>query len=331
MRRTSLLIATIVLLLAAAVTAAPTVLVMPAKDGTVAHLAPVWSPDGRSVAFERYPCAPSAVKDFTGTSNLHVTTLAAGAWKERELLKGADSPVWSPDSKQIACHSGGLVIVDVASGKVQRLTTDKDGNTHVPTAWAPNGRHLLYRAGATAAVIDIKAVKNVASSVGEGGAWTNASKLVAWTSGDEPSIKLIDLASGSTRTLAKDVSVAGAFVPKGDTFAYLWLRPSPARGEGLYKVDLKSGVLAKLLAIRAEEVAWSKDGAQFATASKLIPKKGAEPEMHLYVGNTKNWAFKSVSKGLVSPAEVGSAISWSPDGKSIAHAVNDGGIQIVKL
>jgi len=323
-RRTSLFIATLILLSAlAAATAAEVVLIKPAAG--VANINPVWSPDGKSIAYVSKPTE--------GAPSIYIATPAG---KTRLLLKDADSPVWSPDSKQLAVHSNGLVIVDAATGKaVKRLTTDSPDNVNSPNAWSPTGRYLLYTlngiAGPQARVWDLKAGKALASSVGDGGAWTNAGKLIAWKGGEAAAIKLIDLASGSSKTLLTGSTAAGAFVPKGDTFAYLWLMAAPTRGEGIYKVDLKSGAAAKQLALRCEQLQFSKDATQFACVSKLIPKKGAEPEMHLYLGNTKNWYFKSVSKGLASPSQIGSAISWSPDGKSIAAATGDGGIKIVKL
>ncbi len=324
MRRISLLIATFLLFSAAALFASESVIVK-AQEG-IACIIPVWSPDGRSIAYVSKPSE--------GAPNIMLAAVSGGAWKSRVLIKDALNPVWSPTSKQIACHNNGMVIVDVATGKVRRLTTNGPESVYYAEAWSPNGRYLLHElacCGFPYLVMDLNTGKNVGKSVGDGGVWTNAGKLIAWQCGDAASVKLIDIASGSSRVLLKDSCAAGAFVPKGDAFAYLWLMPSPARGEGIYKVALKTAKLTKCVALRSEQVTWSKDGTQFACVSKLIPKKGAEPEMNLYVGNTANWYFKVVSKGLASPSLVGSAISWSPDGKSIVCATADGGLKIVKL
>lgn len=328
MRRTSLLIATLAFLTTAAAMAADVVIVKP-DAGVCTN--PVWSPDGKSIA---YVCtAPGA------QPSVSIATAAGGAWKSRVLVKDADSPVWSPDSKQIACHSGGMMIATVATGAVKRLSTDVPDKVCSPTAWSPTGSYILYTetgiAGPQGFVWDLKTGRPIGTSVGSGkGAWTNAGKLITWQCGADVGstwVKLVDVALRASRAIVPGSCAAGAFVPKGDAFAYLWLMPSAARGEGIYKVGLKSGLPAKCVAIRSEEIAWSRDGAQFAAVSKLIPKKGAEPEMNLYIGNTKNWYFKVVSKGIASPAQVGSAISWSPDGKSVAAATADGGIKIVKL
>ncbi len=303
--------------------AAESVIVNPTAGAV--NINPVWSPDGKLIAYVSKPA--------DGKPSIYVTTPAG---KTRLLLQDASSPVWSPDSKQIAAHSNGMVIVDVASGKVtKRLTTDSPDNVNSPVAWAPAGGYLLYRlngiAGPQTRVWSLKAGKSLGTSAGDGGAWTNAGRLISWQCAEPASIKITDLAAGSSRTLVAGSCAAGAFVPKGDTYAYLWLRPSPARGEGLYKVHLKSGALVKTVALRSEEVQFSKDAAQFACVSKLIAKKGAEPETCLYVGNTKNWYFKKVSTGIASPAEIGSAFSWSPDGKSVVAAAGDGSLKLVKL
>lgn len=324
MRKTSVLIAIFVLLSTAAAIAADVVIVKPAEGTTCKS--PVWSPDGKSIAY-----VAQAAK---GAPSIMLAT--AGAWKTRVLVKGAFAPIWSPDSTQIACHNNGMVIVTVATGKVRRLSTDSPDNVWTAQAWSPNGRYLLYAlsgiAGPQDYVMDLKTGKNLNLSPGIGGAWTNAGKLISWNcaEGDAAWTKLNDV-GGASRVLVKGSCARGAFTPKGDLFAYLWLMPSASTGEGIYKIDLKSGKLSKMIALRSEEVIWSKDGAQFAAVSKLIPKKGAEPEMNLYVGNTKNWYFKVVSKGLASPNLIGSAISWSPDSKSVACATADGGLKIVKL
>lgn len=323
MRRISLVIVAL-LLLSTTLSASESVICKP-QGGTSTD--PVWSPDGRSIAYVSRP--------GEGVSNVMLATLSGGAWKTRVLVKDADSPVWSPDSKSIACHQKGMVIVNLASGKVKRLTTDSPDNVNWPQAWSPTGRYLLYTldgiAGPQPRVMDLQTAKSISAGGSSGGAWTNAGKLIAWTCGEASAIKLVDPASGNSRVLVKDSCAAGASVPKGDAFAYLWLRPSAARGEGIYKVTLKTAGIKKCVALRSEQVVWSKDGAQFAAVSKLIPKAGAEPEMNLYVGNTANFYFKVVSKGLASPSVIGSAISWSPDGKSIVCATADGGLKIVKL
>ena len=327
MRKTSLLIAIFVLLSTTAAMATDVVIVKPVVGITCKSS--VWSPDGKSIAFAAQPAY--------GAPIIMLATPAGGTWECRPLVKDAFAPVWSPDSKQIACHNNGMVIVTVATGKVRRLSTDMPDNVWTAQAWSPNGRYLLYAlsgiAGPREFVMDLKTGKNAGTSVGEGGAWTNAGKLISWNcaEGDAAWIKLNDVAGGASRVLLKGSCARGAFTPKGDAYAYLWLMPSASTGEGIYKIDLKSCKLAKMLALRSEEVIWSKDGTQFATVSKLIPKAGAEPEMNLYVGNSKNWYFKVVSKGLASPNVIGSAISWSPDGKSVACATADGGLKIVKL
>ena len=340
MRNRSVFIVVVILVLAAGQAIAQTVLVQPAADGSVANLDPAWSPDGRSIAYVRYACAPASAPGVPAAS-IHVASLVGGAWRHRELLRDADSPAWSPDSKRIACHSGGLVLVDVATGKTRRLVSDKNQAVQIPIAWSPNGLFLLYAMTwpdkKAAYVMNVKTGANVGGVVGIGGAWTNAGKLVAWTQGtveaglDAAGIRLVDLGTGKSVALAKGTWPEEVFVTKGDAVAYVRISNVPPKGEGLYRLNLKNGQLGKIQSLRAEQVVWSRDGARFASVAKLIPTKGAPPEMNLYLGNTKDWQFKVASKGLATPdGDVGS-ISWSPNGKSIVCSTGDGGLRIVKL
>jgi TolB protein len=58
-----------------------------------------------------------------------------------------DSPAWSPDGSKLAYaarYDGrfDVVVLDMASGKVERLTRGQ-GNNENPR-WSPDGRHLVF-------------------------------------------------------------------------------------------------------------------------------------------------------------------------------------------
>ncbi|BCS32373.1 hypothetical protein TBR22_A15830 [Luteitalea sp. TBR-22] len=59
-------------------------------------------------------------------------------------------PVWSPDDRRIAFQSerdgrAGIVVKQAdGTGEAVRLTTPKDGESHVPESWSPDGRYLSF-------------------------------------------------------------------------------------------------------------------------------------------------------------------------------------------
>ena len=98
--------------------------IKPADGVNVA--APVWSPDGRHVAFQ-----------LTGTSTA-VVALDLKTGSISRVGQGG-SPSWSPDGKQIVFAAArGLEIVGLDGSKARSLTPG-DGPT-----WSPDGRKIAY-------------------------------------------------------------------------------------------------------------------------------------------------------------------------------------------
>ena len=102
-----------------------------------------WSPDGKQLGF---------VSDRGGTPQIYVMN-ADGQGQRRLTFEGRfnQEPSWSPKGDLIAfCGRDERAVydiftVEVASGKIKRLTDSaRHGSANRPS-WSPNGRHLLFQ------------------------------------------------------------------------------------------------------------------------------------------------------------------------------------------
>jgi tricorn protease len=124
------------------------VLTVPAEKGEVLELAatpgvramnPVWSPDGRWIAY---------LSDRSGEYEIYVRD-AGGAAPERRVTTGGDiwrfPPVWSPDSRKLAFgdRKQRLRYVDVANGKI--VDADHSSYNDITSyTWSPDSRFIAY-------------------------------------------------------------------------------------------------------------------------------------------------------------------------------------------
>ncbi|GLC23500.1 S41 family peptidase [Roseisolibacter agri] len=135
----------------AAVEARGEIFTIPAEKGDVrnlthasgsAEIAPVWSPDGRSVAY---------FSDRSGEYRLYVTQ-QEGIAPPREIALPEPSrpyaPAWSPDGRRIAYQDShlNLWVLDVASGRATRADTDPhfSGSRTIVPVWSPDSRYIAY-------------------------------------------------------------------------------------------------------------------------------------------------------------------------------------------
>jgi len=102
---------------------------------------PRWSPDGRSIAFDRTPAG-----DPTGNS---IWVMAADGASPRKLIEKARAPYWMPDSRGITYGSrtdDHLHLFDLATGRSRRVT---DEPTQVPLhVTSPDGKWIVYQSSA---------------------------------------------------------------------------------------------------------------------------------------------------------------------------------------
>ena len=112
---------------------------------------PVWSPDGKQIAFTRDIDADIRNKQFD------IFIMDADGNNQRNLTKhpardGGAS--WAPDGRRIAFTSNRtgrneIHIIDIPSGEVEQLTNNKgiDGSANDPS-WSPDGKYIAYEQSA---------------------------------------------------------------------------------------------------------------------------------------------------------------------------------------
>jgi len=126
------------------------ILTVPADKGDIRNLsnspgvmdrAPVWSPDGKSVAY---------FSDESGDYGLHIKS-QTGDGETRKIPLTAkfayySNPKWSPDSKHIAFDDNQLNLwdVDVAASKVTKVDTDFISEGGMDFGWAPDSKWIAY-------------------------------------------------------------------------------------------------------------------------------------------------------------------------------------------
>jgi tricorn protease len=127
------------------------IVTVPAKKGDVRYLthstgvherSPVWSPDGKSIAY---------FSDASGEYALVVAQQDGKGEPKSFALKGAgyyERPLWSPDSKKLAFidNSRTVYSIDLDSGKVTKIASEPlygPINT-MSFAWSPDSKWLAY-------------------------------------------------------------------------------------------------------------------------------------------------------------------------------------------
>ena len=117
---------------------------------------PIWSPNGRRIAFNRVLSPPKPPYSRGWTSEVWV--MNADGSGQRRLASGLQPNAWSPDGKKLAFTDApndkpGLYLINADGSEQRRLTVNGRG-----AAWSPDGRRILFvrqRPGSRAKVNDI--------------------------------------------------------------------------------------------------------------------------------------------------------------------------------
>ncbi|MDX6486587.1 MAG: TolB protein [Gaiellaceae bacterium] len=267
---------------------------------------PYWSPDGRTLAFDRSspaqdgthvlftPVVKGAERDIIGAGHVRGFRPDSGdllvesgdhsvvrdpSDKQLASVPGVDAS-WSPDGARIAYIRDGTVYVAAASGAdelaiapgIERPVGDVTG-----PVWSPDGARVAYSSGAglMAAAADGTGSESLyAGSETVDPSWSPDGKTIAFESKDGGHSTIWLAGSDGTDPHPLPAAPAGnshfpAFDTTGRYLVFISDRGRPASGYALELHDLVQGTERKLAdAVRPDAPPrWSPDGTQIAFAA----------------------------------------------------------------
>jgi Tol biopolymer transport system component len=290
---------------------------------------PVWSPDGRSLAFVVDP-DPSQGCPYGSCILLRYEVWAARADGSgaRRLARGT-APSWSPDSRTIAFLWTGRSVNDDRSGiatiradgtRLRRLTALLSHPNRRGPSWSPDGKQITFASH---------------------GWFTKPNRLYVMN------------ADGAKRHQLTRLEVYdAAWSPDGSRIAFMTLN-------ALYTIRPNGGALRRVYDHGCGwSFAWSRDGTKITcdTADPgfaIVTKNGRlllAPQTHVPEGTTETWTTLSpdghrvtFEQGNEETTDVyvadtdrrnahrladGTEPAWSPDGKKIAYSA-EGHIYVI--
>ncbi len=104
-------------------------------------MCPVWSPDGKRIAFIS---SEFAAKEYTR----RITLMNRDGSHLTDLAEGGGAPSWSPDGRYIVYRDvrGNLAVVNAQSGEVTSLEGDGSRGGGFGPVWSPDGQHIAFTA-----------------------------------------------------------------------------------------------------------------------------------------------------------------------------------------
>ncbi len=261
----------------------PRALLSPSQASRLVSVSdPVWSPDGRRIAFTAGcpTCTPRLyVVSATGTGLDEIPTGPGGV----------RSPGWSPGGNVIvfARQRGEeqfIATVNLRTDRVRLVNTEPDGadNTDSTPAWSPDGRRIVFARE------------------------LHHENVTLW---------LIRAAGGSRQPLIRHSRAFDQshprWSPDGRSIVYMQA-VAPSVTWDLYVLDAGTGQVRRLTADSHNEYdpAWAPDGKSVVFASDAGSAAGFRS---LYVIRADGSGLRRVTDGTADD----SMPSWSPDGKGI--------------
>ncbi|MBN1566886.1 MAG: PD40 domain-containing protein [Acidobacteria bacterium] len=109
-------------------------------EGNTIDFRPVWSPDGRSIAYVAHP------KNDADAEDSGVVVISADGARRRRVAKGRVSYVlWSPDGSMLLLQSANTASLIDPNGQKRVLLSAGSGSRSIANAtFAPDGRRIIF-------------------------------------------------------------------------------------------------------------------------------------------------------------------------------------------
>ena len=317
--------------------------IVPAKGGRATLITdyfndarqPVWSPDGRTLAYFAYRDGGydlwTVAPDGTGAKKL-----TDGTYDDRE-------PAWSPDGKRIAFSSdrlgaGGpnykIWTIDLADGTIAQVTSDP-GEDRMPT-WSPDGHRLAYAStrGTVSAIFETtladraeRLLKKVEGGKVDAPSWSPTGQLAYVVADATGSHLRIDdtTVSGDENVFPFRVSWRG-----GDAYDAYYVSDGKIRRRAGAKLATLP-FTATLQVTRPDYVRAKHDYDSLAPRRALgIVKPAVSPDgariAYVALGDVYVQSVKGGKpENLTKDASLEADVAWSPDGSSLVYTSDRNG------
>jgi TolB protein len=288
---------------------------------------PLWSPDGRTLAYDgsgRSVCPPDV---FRCGNTVAVRTVRVDGSANRILEEASRNPSWSPSGRRIAYEAdidpyGDAHGIRVANADGRNARWLVRGSAESP-AWSPNGRLIAYMAGQRIYVVRPNGTGRRRIADGRLPIWAPArgarlAYLCRLRKRSQAFALCIVKADGRARRVVAQGILRAAWSPRGARLAYV-------RSNGIFVVKAdgrgRTRVARTEQGVSIRSLAWSASGRRL-----VFSEEREYNDLELFAAAADGSSAKPLTRNAVNDQQP----SWSPDGRRLTfvRSTRKGGVDI---